>query len=793
MRWLAAAVLAVAVIGGASWWLLHRNPPPPAAPAPQLAIALIDVEDEAAAEETRWPVTLLHAWLGWKLESLPEVTLLTEAHLAADSQGRSPRIVFLSAGTDSTDPANQIFLRARFDEGGREQRLEQKGTRAQLPAMADKLSQELLARLVPSRAKEPWPTLALDTATARRYTEGVDALEKRDWVASTKILRDVAERAPNFGLARLQLGHALTRLSNATPAMEQTEAALERLQPLPKDVAAVLQAEQLARDPQRPAEAAAAYAELANRHPGKRSYALDQARMLRRAGQFKEALAILNQPYWDGETVGNRLDRHLNLASTYYSLGDAVHAREHALTAERIARAAGKGWEQERGEALLLVGHIDGFQYQEKADPSHYEEAAKQFELAGDDMGALLARFSAESAKPDVAPGMETLLMQARERGYRRLEIEILRVVAFHHYAEGDMPAYRARLEQALATALTAGDTYEQHLLELDLLNEDFMRGRFDDADRRLASLRKAKLQGDEAIWIAQYDALMSAHRGQFALAEATLEKAAQGDREGNPGAMTTTAVSRIACLLADLRLVQGDMALARAEWKNCEASGQPSAQQESQIGNAAINLLAGDRTAALGQFREAAKLAAQTQDGPDRWGTELTLAAQLTRAGDPTTAERMYERLLPLAKASDYRWIVAIAETGLAETAATRADWDAVRQHVAAARKERVAEVWTLDSRLDVLEAVLALANGNGKRAHDLLSAVYAKAQRNNDAVTQLEIHSLLPRGASIGECSERCQAALVARTGLRGANLDWLRVSSKLDTNALKPSPIR
>ena len=105
----------------------------------------------------------------------------------------------------------------------------------------------------------------------------------------TKILRDVAERAPSFGLARLQLGHALTRLSNATPAMEQTEAALERLQPLPKDVAAVLQAEQLARDPQRPAEAAAAYAELATRHPGKRSYALDQARMLRRAGQFKEA------------------------------------------------------------------------------------------------------------------------------------------------------------------------------------------------------------------------------------------------------------------------------------------------------------------------------------------------------------------------------------------------------------------------------------------------------------------------------------------------------------------------
>ncbi|HEV8693061.1 MAG TPA: winged helix-turn-helix domain-containing protein, partial [Lysobacter sp.] len=426
-RWAAAAVLAVAVIGGVPWWLHHRSQPQPAAATPPLAIALIDVEDEAAPEDTRWPVTLLHAWLGWKLESLPEVTLLTEAHLAADSQGRSPRIVFLSSGQDSTDSSNRIFLRARYDEGGREHRFEHKGTRAQLPALADKLSQELLASLMPGRAKESWPRLALDTATARRYTEGVDALEKRDWVASAQILRDVVDRAPDFGLARLQLGHALTRLSRASPAIEQTDAAIELLQPVPKDVAEVLQAERLERDPQRSTEAAAAFAALAAQHPGKTSYALDQARMLLRAGQYKEALAILNQPHWEAQTVGDRLSQRLNLASAYLSMGDAVRSRDQALTAERIAGSAGKGWEQERGEALLLAAQVDSFQYQEKADLTRYEQAAKQFDLAGDDMDALIARFLAESTKPGgTAAGMDALLMQARERGYRRLEIEIL-------------------------------------------------------------------------------------------------------------------------------------------------------------------------------------------------------------------------------------------------------------------------------------------------------------------------------------------------------------------------------
>lgn len=804
----AAAVLLLAGIGGAGWWQASRAPAPvtvaatapsPAASAPRHAFALIRVQDPAAPADTRWPAALLHAWLGWKLDSLPEVTLLTEAHLAADAQGLSPRIVFLSSGADPAHPG-ELVIRARYDDGGQVRHLERRGTPDRLPALADALSQELLAELVPARAGAAWPRLALDPATARRYTEGVEALERREWVASAAILGEVAANAPEFGLARFQLGRALTRLARAAPAVEQTRLALERLQPVPTDVADVLQAERLARDPQRSVEAAQAFGELAERHPDKSAYALDQARMLLRGGKYREALAILDQPRWDGQTVGHRISQRIQLAKAYLAMGDAARARRHALAAKDLATGAGEGWEQERGEALLLAAQIDSFQHQDKADLRLYEQAAHAFERGGDDMDAMLARFLAESQKPgDTTASMEALLAQARERGYRRLETQILRLVAFRHYDKGDMAAYRSRLEQALATAITAGDTYEQQLLELDLLNEDFLRGHLDDADRRLARMRDAGLQGDSAIWIAQFAAMVAANRGEFAQAEETLNEAERDARagEGDPGgddpgegsaADASTAVARIACLRADVRLVQGDIGNARTAWKTCADSGQPSSIQQARLGNAGIALLSGDRATALRDLRALLAPVAAAPDGPDRWLTELSIATLLTRAGDADAATRLYRRVLPQARRSGYGWIVAIAEAGLAETAAVRGDWDAARGHLAAARAEQVADVWTLSNRLDVLDAAEILATGgDSARAMALLSAVHAKARRHRDAVTQLEIHSLLPPGMAIGDCAERCQRALMARTGMRGATLAWLTDRSGLKTTAL------
>lgn len=793
-RWAAVAALVAVLIGAGFWWT-HRqktNAPPPS--PPQLAIALIDVEDKAAPQDARWPVTLLHTWLEWKLDSLPEVTLLTEAHLAADSTGRSPRIVFLSSGVDSAHP-NRVYLLARFDQGGVEKRIEKQGTRAELPAMADALSRELLTALVPTRAKERWPALAIDTNAARRYAQAIDAIDRRDWVKSAEILQDVTRLAPEFGLPRMQLGYALSRLSRAAPAIEQTEAAIRLLQPVPADVAEVLNAERLSRNPQQFGEAAKAWAALAAKHPEKRAYTLEQASKLNASNQPKEALALLNTPDWDKESAGIRLRQRLNLAAAYLRLGDPQRARENALAAERIAAAAGQGWEHELGDALLLTAQTDTFQYEGKADLSRYEEAAKQFELAGDDMNALYARFLAESNRGDkpAESGLDVLLAQARERGYRSLEIAMLRMVAFRHYERGDMPAYRARLEQALATALTSGDTDEQHMLELDLLNEDFLRGQFDSAERRVVRLDKAGLQGDDASWLSSFEAIILANRGRFALSEKMLDEAEKTYNQANPGARPSAASSRIGCVRGDLRLTRGDIRGSRAGWKACSASESPSSRLQAAIGNAMVDLAAGDRAAAQKQLLGLRKQVEEMPDGPDRWTTELWIANGLARAGDAATAERTFKRILPLARATQYEWIIAVTETGLAETAATRGDWTAVREHLATARDLHLGDIWTLSNRINVLDAITALKDGDSKRALHLLASVHAQAVRNGDVVTQLEVQSLLPPGMTIGECNERCQSALVASSGLRGATLEWLVVPAKMDTKGLLGQSIR
>jgi cellulose synthase operon protein C len=91
------------------------------------------------------------------------------------------------------------------------------------------------------------------------------------------------------------------------------------------------------------------------------------------------------------------------------------------------------------------------------------------------------------------------------------------------------------------------------------------------------------------------------------------------------------------------------------------------------------------------------------------------------------------------------------------------------------------------------VLDAITTLKDGDSKRALHLLASVHAQAVRNGDVVTQLEVQSLLPPGMTIGECNERCQSALVASSGLRGATLEWLVVPAKVDTKALLGQSIR
>lgn len=786
-RWAGAAALALLAAGLAAWWYPGRERPSAAAEAPMLTVALVTAEDAAAPHEVRWPLRLLHAWLEWKLGSLPEVNLVPESSLATSTGAPPPQVVLLAASVVPGQP-RRVSLLVRFEAGGREHRLSRTGDASQMPALVDSLSREVLVHLLPARAEEPWPALEVGADASRRYADARDALKRRDWAESAEILRQVVSKAPRFGLARMELARSYSRLALAAPAVEQMEAALELLAPVPKDAAQALHAYRLAVDPRREAEAVAAYADLARRHPGKSAWALDHARLLARAGQLQQALAILSQPRWHSEPVGQQIARLLTLGEVHLGLGDPVSARRDARAADQLAREAGPGWVLERAAATLLLAHADAFEHEGFGDLSGFERAARQFEAAGNHTDALYARFVAETMRPGKGPNprLDTLLVQAREGGYHWLEVQILRMEAFRHYREGDMAQYRARLEQALATARASGDTQSQQYLEFDLLNEDLLRANFASAERRIARLRAADPHGENALWIDQFVSVLAGIRGRYAQAEDTLDRLLGHDGDGRP--RLTAATERLACAKGELRLVRGDLAGARRYAGLCAESAQPTTRLQALLTRAGIELTAGDRQRA-GRLLDAAETEiAQLPDGPDRWAYAMQSATLLTRIGALDRAQALYVATRSPTRHAGYAWLTANIETGLAEVAAARGDWAASRAHLAAARQGLPRDAWALTNRLDLVEAAMAHATGNQARAAARLAAVHAQAHRLGDVVSQLETHSLAAWGVAVPGCGEAERATLEARTGLRGATLAWLTGASSTDTAELQ-----
>src|SRR5690606_9921821 len=127
--------------------------------------------------------------------------------------------------------------------------------------------------------------------------------------------------------------------------------------------------------------------------------------------------------------------------------------------------------------------------------------------------------------------------------------------------------------------------------------------------------------------------------------------------------------------------------------------------------------------------------------------------------------------------------WLVAQAETGLAEAAAARGDRDASARHLTRARALFPEAPWVLDSRLAEVEVALAFERGDRAQAMSRLAALHRRAHELGDAIIQLETHSLMPPAGGESACDPQVRAALVASTGLRGADLGWLGVEPQLD----------
>jgi DNA-binding winged helix-turn-helix (wHTH) protein len=772
---------AVAAVAALAIWLLSPwdddSRHEAAAPTPALAVALIDVEDPASA--MGWPVKLLHDWLRWKLDSLPEVALLSEADLATYTGSTPPRVVFLASATAPDDP-EQIVLHARFEEDSQVQRIELRGSASQVPAMADELSRQLMARLAPDRA-DSWPALELDARAARRYADVVEAFDHRDWMTTAKVATEVITLAPRFGLARLRLAQAQTRLAQASAAIEQMDAALGLLQPLPDEAAELLEAQRLEVDPQRKQEAAEAFGALAARHPGKTEYTLTHANLLAQSGQLQQALQTLQAHDWEREPTGKRISHRLGLAEIHRMFGDPEQARQNARAAERLAVAAGGGWELERGTAMLMTALADTQQYRERAGTALYEEAAKQIEAAGNHTGALYARFLAETAAPpddQTAPRLEAMLAQARAGGYLKLEIVILMRVAAQHYAAGDLATYRKLMKQALLVARTSGDVLASNELGMAVVAENFLSARFTAVDEHLRQLRETEMQGAIGLLVERTTAAMEALRGDYSRSVETFDRADRELAETMPGDSITESQARLSCARAASRLPLGDLAGARADWTRCATSSGPTTQMLATLGHAETELLAGNRVGAGRLLQRAQEIGRTLSDGPDRWTSTIQLAGLLTRAGDVAGSDRLYRQALARLRGTGYDLLTAAIDIGLAENAAARGEWATSRHHAAAARRVLSQDLWALTSRLDLLDIAAALAAGDRQLATSLAAQAHAHAHRFGDVAIQMQIHSLLPQQFIGDDCGPAHSDELAAHSGMRGATLEWTKV---------------
>ncbi|GAB3731469.1 hypothetical protein GCM10028862_11540 [Luteimonas pelagia] len=730
-------------------------------------VALIGVGDDAAPADDTWPARLLHAWLAWKLDLSPGVVRLSEAHLASGTVAGTPHLVLVSSGTVAG--TGDMFIRARVGHGAQSRQFERRGPPGEMPALVDALSQAVVDAVAPASAAGAWGPLDISPDAARTYADAYDAYEARAWPAAADQLASVVRHAPGFPPARLQLADARMRMGQSLAARDQVDAMEAVPGQVPEAARPVLAAQLLALDPRRTLSAAEAFGTLSADYPHRHDFALRMAALLADAGRSQEALDVLARPVWRRQPSAVRIEHYLATAQGHFGLGDLERAREAAVGALRLAREAGPGWAREHGQVLLALAQVDQALRGEQADASLFEQAARQFELAGSPVNAMFARYVGGTyVDPAEADGdvLETLLAEARAGGYLGIEIDLLRNAALAHYMAGRHDRYRARLEEAVTVATKAENPLWLEQLGLDLLADDVLAADLRSADERIRQLRDGALQGEGAVQVEEYAAFLAATRGEFGRAMALLDGAARG-----PDVPRLT-VARLACARADLHAQQGRLAKARESLRTCGAPDLPEHRDMVALGTAWIDLLAGDRAAALAHLEPLGERT-DVADGPDAWWTTLQLGYLWSRAGAPARAEPLFRAAREPARAAGYRWMVALADVGLAETRTARGDWDAAQAHLDAARAHTPEDAWLLTSRIEQAAAAVELGRGDADAAHARLRAVHAAAHARGDVVAQVETHALLPREGDDRPCA---RDGLLASRGLRGASLDWL-----------------
>lgn len=766
-RWGIPALLATLLLGLmlGGWWWGHA-----ATPAPGRQIALIVLDDPGASASSRWPATVLQAWLEWQLSLAPEVVVLNAADLAAAPGSRDRAEVVMLSAMPSGE--GRVRLQARTP-GGASREVE--GPLAEVDGLVDQVSRAVFADLLPQRAAEPRPVLRLGSDSAARYAEAVLRHRQHDWGPHLQLLRQVVEQEPDFGLARLQLAQSLITFGQLRQAEEHFSRLDEWAADWPADARAILAAQRLLLA-QRHRDAARAYGALAERFPNQPQFVLEQARCLLRSGYGAEVIPLLSAPRWQRQPVATRIFAQLNLSAAYGVMGDMANAKAAAAVAQQLSEQA--GWKYESAMAAQAVAMADWMSGDGAAMAQRFDAVGQRFDEAGDPLRAQVMYFYAEltdpARQPDHLPG---LLTAARRSGQRNVEFDALRRASYKYYRSGDFAAYRRYLDEA-ATLAESDARFALAAIEFDRINEDYLNGRFEAALDRAQKLLAQPDKGGLAANTQVYIGLVQLRLGRFGDGEATLERADPG------GAMVDRALRReapeiafsLACLRGTVALLRGQTAAAQAGFSRCTHSSDIAIGYFGDLGEAEIALLGGDRSLAAAPLH---KVRAQMNSIPSmvsRWSLVLEWASQALRQGDAAGARAELQGIAAAIDASGYRLLQLDLQLSLAEAGLAAADLPAAGRHAAQARALLGDGDWLGRRRLDVVEAGLALARGDSAAAVERILPLHAQALANGDVGTELAAHELLQRAGAAAPCAPARHLQLLTRSGMRGANLAWL-----------------
>lgn len=760
LRWLAAAALLLAPV------LLVLSLSPGRArkgPDSPLAVSLIVLADPA--ERTgAVPAHLLEAWLGWQLSMMPDVLLLSPAHLAADSgRQNSTVLVTLSAGPLDGD-ASLLYLQAAIQEGDV---LRVEGPADDMVRLVDMLAARVRTALVPARAGQAWPVLQVTPGHAGRYLAMRQAHQARQWAQAAGLGEALLREAPQFGLGWFELAQVQDVLSRTQLAQASLDRARELLAPLPKDVAWLMDAQRLALGPDHEA-AVAAYSELTDAYPHQPRFALELARARIRAGHYREALELLRPDVWRRQPASVRVSQLLVRGDAELALGDVAAARASAREADALAERA--GWPYERGWATLLLARSYTLQQQGGAEMSLFNLAAGQFEQAGDELHALRARLLAASfSAADTALSeveLDALLASARDVGHPRMAVDTLRAVAWRHFRDGRVEAYRQRLAQAEALAREAGDLHAQAVFEIDHVNDDLMAGDLRGAGRRLDRLRgSGGMQGDAGQWLAYFDAYLAYREGRLEDALRHLEAL------GREQPLSSVPDDLADCLRAAVANRRAEEERARHLYGRCSGSATPVIALAAQVGLAQVDVH--DRPdAARERVLSVLSRLHELDSVPERWQIELDAAGVLLRAGAGKQAAAIYSRLAQALDGTGFHLLQADVAIGLAEVAVLTGDWAAVGGHLDHARGLMEAQDWLLDSRAVLVHVVHAEATGEHNAAAGHLHRLDRQAHAVGDRRVLALGHHLFRALGVEGTCA----ALAGTEAGPDAAETPWL-----------------